>query len=219
MSLNLKDSGGNFKAVPTGNHVARCIRAVDIGTQETEFEGVKSLKHQLILTWEVLGEDSAGVPMTVDYEGSSLPMTISKWFTASLNAKSTLRSYLASWRGRDFTPEELKGFAVDSVLGAFCMLNVTQAEKDGKTRSKVASISPIPAAMKKILPKGVHPLLSFDIDKPDMEVFSTFHEKLQDTIKASAEWKAKHHGIATPKTAESDLDNVPSDAEFEDVPF
>jgi hypothetical protein len=193
MSLTLKDSGGgNFKAVPPGNHVARCIGVIDIGTQTTEYEGVQALKHQLILKYEVLGEDDAGVPMTVDYEGGSMPMTISKWLTASMNQKATLRGWLASWRGRDFTPEELKGFAVDSVLGSFCMLNVTQTEtKDGKTRSKAAAISPVPAAMRKMLPKGVHPLVSFDIDKPDMKVLEEFHEKLQETIKSSQEWKAR----------------------------
>ena len=32
-------SGGDFKPVPAGLHLARCYRIIDLGTQRSEFDG------------------------------------------------------------------------------------------------------------------------------------------------------------------------------------
>ena len=34
----------------------------------------------------------------------------------------------------------------------------------------------------------MHEPVVFNLDEPDMELFSTFHEKLQEAIKRSPEW-------------------------------
>jgi hypothetical protein len=41
-----------------------------------------------------------------------------------------------AWRGREFTPEELKGFHLKNILGAWCMISVVHNENDGKTLRK-----------------------------------------------------------------------------------
>ncbi len=73
------------------------------------------------------------------------------------------------------------------------MVNATQSETNGKTYTNVAGLTPLPGALRNAKPAPVHDNLIFDLDKPDMKVFSTFHEKLQEAIKKTPEW-AKLHG-------------------------
>jgi hypothetical protein len=121
--------------------------------------------------------------------GKEMPLTISKSYTVSLHEKAGLRRDLAAWRGRDFTDEEAKGFDVSKLIGAYCMVNATQSESNGKTFTNVAGLTPLPGALKNAKPAPVHDNLIFDLDTPDLNVFATFHEKLQEAIKKSPEWK------------------------------
>src|ERR1043165_7214119 len=101
----LSDNGNtSFEQPPSGSHAARCIAIIDLGTQRSTYEGEAQIKRQVIVRWELPTE----LMTTGDFQGK--PFTVSKFYTASLHEKSGLRKDLASWRGRDFTPEELKGF-------------------------------------------------------------------------------------------------------------
>lgn len=193
MGLTVSYSASSaFKKVPPGVWVARCVGVIDLGTQEVEFNGEKKLQHKMQLTWEVFGEDENGVELTADVNGKEVPLQISKRYTVSLNEKAALRRDLAAWRGRDFTPEELKAFDVSKLLGAWCMLNVQHNESaNGKTYANVVSITPLPAAMKKSLPHTTTDLVSFDLDAFDGEVFESLPEYVQEVIKESAEYKAR----------------------------
>jgi len=123
-----------------------------------------------------------------------MPLTISKSYTVSLHEKAGLRKDLAAWRGRDFTDEEAKGFDVSKLIGAYCMVNVTTSESNGKTYSNVAGLTPLPAALKNAKPAAVHENVLFNLDDPDLSVFDSFHEKLQEAIKKSPEWAKKYGG-------------------------
>lgn len=199
MGFIAKDSGGNFKRVPQGVFIGRCYSLIDLGTQTTTGQfGIKD-QHKLRLGWELFGEDENGEPLSIDMDGKQMPMTISKSYTVSLHEKAGLRRDLAAWRGRDFTDEEAKAFDVSKLLGAYCMINVTESESGGKTYSNVGGITPLPGALKNAKPEPVHSPVTFNLDEPDMEVFATFHEKLQDAIRNSPEWAALHgNGKGTP---------------------
>lgn len=189
MGFIAKDSGsGNFKRVPPGSHVARCYSLIDLGTQLTTGQYGEKLAHKIQIGWELYGEDEDGNPLTVDVDGKQMPMTIKKSYTVSLHEKASLRKDLASWRGRDFTEDEAKEFDVQNLLGAPCMLSITESETNGKTYSNVSSISKLPSALKNTLHEPVHEKLVFNLDEPDMKIFNNFHEKLQEAIKRSPEW-------------------------------
>lgn len=189
MALTATDpGGGNFKRVPAGSHIARCFSVADLGTQTTSGQYGVSSNRKIRLAWEIFGEDENNEPLVVERDGVVMPMTINKTYTLSLSEKSSLRKDLSAWRGRDFTDEELKGFNVAGVLGVYCMINVTVSDTNGKTYSNVAGISPLHKSMAK--PDPVHLNQIFDLDAVDMAVFNSFHEKLQDYIKASPEWIA-----------------------------
>lgn len=192
MAFLAKDNGGgDFKRVPPGAYIGRCFSLIDLGTQLTRGQFGEKAQHKIRIGWELFGEDESGAPLTIDVDGKQMPLTISKSYTVSLHEKSSLRRDLAAWRGKDFTDEEAKGFDVAKLIGAYCMVNATQTENNGKTYVDVAGLTPLPGALKNAKPAPVHAHIVFDLDAPDMKIFNSFHEKLQDAIRKSPEW-AKH---------------------------
>ena len=190
MGLVAKEGGGgSFTPVPTGMHLARCYRIVDLGTQKTEYLGTVKHLPKVMIQFEVHGEDDAGKPL-VTSKGE--PMSISKNFTLSLAEKATLRKDLQSWRGRDFTADELRGFELKNVLGAWAMITVTKTENNGKEYTNIANINSVPKQIKNAgLPEAFNKLAIFSIDEPDMELFGTFSDGLKAKIMSSPEWQAR----------------------------
>ena len=213
MSFIAKDSGGgDFKRVPPGAYIGRCYSLIDLGTQLSTGQFGEKLQHKIRIAWELFGEDEQGNPLTVEVDGKTMPMTISKSYTVSLHEKAGLRKDLAAWRGRDFTEEEAKAFDVSKLLGAYCMVNATTSETNGKTYTNVAGLTPLPGALKNAKPAPVHANVIFDLDKPDMKVFEGFHEKLQEAIKKSPEW-------AQLQKKASGFEDMPNDDVDGDIPF
>ena len=214
MSLTAKDSGGSFTPVSPGMHLARCYRIVDMGTQKTEFQGQAKHLQKVMLQFEVHGEDDNGKPL-VTAKGE--PMSISKNFTLSLAEKATMRKDLQAWRGRDFTPEELRGFELKNVLGAWAMITASKAlGNNGKEYTNIVSINPVPAAIKKAgMPEGFNKLSMFVISNPDMELFETFGNGLKEKITSSPEWRARSPAPQPdPGSTGSGFDDFDSDCPF-----
>jgi len=189
MGFIAKDKGNaDFKRIPPGSYIARCYLLVDMGEQLSDGKFGQSVQHKIRLGWEVFGEDEAGAPLTVEFEGVQRQMTIGKTYTLSLNEKAGLRKDLTSWRGRDFTPDELEGFDITNILNVYCMLNITTSEKDGKTYTNISAITPLPSALKNAKPAADHEPVMFNLDEPDWQVFETLPEWLSDTIKKSPQY-------------------------------
>lgn len=75
--------------------------------------------------------------------------------TASLSMKSNLRKFLISWRGKQFTPDELQGFDCEKVVGAPAFVQVLQNHKDdGSVYANIESIMPMPPGLEKLKPSG-----------------------------------------------------------------
>lgn len=215
MGFMAKDSGGgNFKRVPAGVFIGRCYSLIDLGTQHSEGAYGAKDQHKIRIGWELFGEDESGEPLTVDVDGKQMPMTINKSYTVSLHEKASLRKDLAAWRGKDFTDEEAKSFDVSKLMGAYCMINVVTSETNGKTYSNIAGLTPLPGALKNAKPAAVHAHIVFDLDKPDMNIFNNFHEKLQEAIKRSPEYARSQGQKHTPSSGFEDMadDNFDSEA-------
>ena len=212
MALIAKEGESNFTPVPPGMHLARCYRVVDLGTQQSEYLG--TIKHlpKVMLQFEVHGEDEAGKPIVT---AKNEPMTISKNFTLSLAEKATLRKDLQTWRGREFTPEELRGFELKNVLGAWAMISVIKTTgNNGKEYTNIAAIMQVPPQVKKAgLPEGHNKLGIFSIEEPDMEMFGTFSDGLKAKIEGSPEWKAR----AGQRYAKEQNDSANSGSGFDDL--
>ena len=218
MALIAKESGGGggeFTPVPQGMHLARCYRVIDLGTQRSEYLGTVKHLRKVMLQFEVHGEDENGDPI-VTSKGE--PMSISKNFTLSLEEKATLRKDLQTWRGREFTDIEKKGFEVKNVLGAWAMISVIKAMgNNGKEYTNIAAIMSLPPAIKKAgLPNGHNELKVFEIDNPDMALFDSFGNGLKEKIQKSPEWQARGDSVApTPsKAPSSGFDDMDDDIPF-----
>ena len=216
MSLTARDSGGgSFTPVSPGMHLARCYRIVDMGTQKPEFQGQAKHLQKVMLQFEVHGEDDSGKPL-VTAKGE--PMSISKNFTLSLAEKATMRKDLQAWRGRDFTPEELRGFELKNVLGAWAMITASKAlGGNGKEYTNIVSINPVPVAIKKAgMPEGFNKLAMFVISNPDMELFETFGNGLKEKITSSPEWRARS---PAPQSAPGSMGSGFDDMDDDSIPF
>lgn len=215
MSLTAKDSGGgSFTPVSPGMHLARCYRIIDLGTQKTEYQGQIKHLQKVMIQFEVHGEDDNGNPL-VTSKGE--PMSISKNFTLSLAEKATLRKDLQAWRGRDFTAEELRGFELKNVLGAWAMITAAKSiGNNGKEYTNIVSINPVPASIKKAgLPNGFNAVAMFVIDDPDMPLFETFGDGLKAKIMASPEWRAHNDGpVSNASFTSSGFDDMADDLPF-----
>jgi hypothetical protein len=74
-------------------------------------------------------------------------------YTLSLSDKANLRKHLEAWRGRKFTPLELRGFDLENLIGVNCQIQVIHnISDDGRTFANVQAIVPANAKAPKIAP-------------------------------------------------------------------
>lgn len=214
-------SNKDFKPVPEGNHTARCYRVIDLGTQDVEFQGEAKQMHKVLIGWELNGEADDGSPLTTD---DNKPLTVSKQYTLSLSKKANLRADLESWRGKAFSDEELLGFDISQLLGVYCMVTVKHDKKGDKTYTNVASVSRWPAALKNAKFKPFNETQQFDVDNPDMAMFETFPEWLQEKIQGCLEWNEPEVETAAPAARQGNSSggartNTGFDDMDDDIPF
>lgn len=183
MSLLAKKTGEdfNYEICPPGNHIAICFSVVDMGVQEVEYQGEKSLKRKVRISWEIPDE------IMKEGENEGKPFSISKTYTLSLSDKANLKADLTSWRGRPFTESELAGFDLFNVLDAPCMLNVTHIlSRDGqKTYAGISSIAQLPKGTSK--PARTNDLRQFSIDAYNQNDWDSLPEWLKEKINFNPE--------------------------------
>jgi len=146
-------------------------------------------------------------------------LSISKTFTASLGENAILRQELENWRSRAFTQEELNGFELKNVLGAWALLSVVkEVGNDGNEYTNISSINPVSSQMKKAgLPDPHNELTIFDMEDPNMELFETFSNKMKEKLQATPEWKERFSNsqsfnpVTAPKKGFEEMDD--------DIPF
>lgn len=196
MSLYVSEggSGGDYKNVSTGTHPAVCSMLVDLGLQQSTYNGESKVQHKLYIRWDVPGERT----------DDNKPLSVGTTVTASLHKKGNLRGMLESWRGRAFTEAELQKFDISTVLGKPCMLNVLEEQKGDKTYSNVKAIMALPKGLPVPALEGKTVLYT---GQP--EVLSTLPEWLQKKI--AAQVKPKEKAAAQPAPTQEQIE--------QDVPF
>jgi len=178
MSLFVSEGGGStIPLLPEDSYPAICCVLADLGDQYNE--KYDNMSHKVAITWELPGE--------LLESGDSRKLT--NVYTASLNAKSNLRKDLISWRGRDFTPEELKNFDLRNIVGVPCLIQVIhKARQDGSKWASIGSIMKLPKGMK--VPEGTVLPLIFDLDDPAAaEKIDVLPKWIQERIMESETWK------------------------------
>lgn len=171
-------STANYSPCPAGAYMARCILIGDLGTVQTDWQGQTKQARKVLLSWEILDDEAR--------RDDGEPFILSKRYTASLHEKAALRKDLGSWRGRDFTPEELAGFDLGNILGQPCMLSVVHQEKDGRTFANIAAIMKCPKGSNP--PAASSALVHWAMDKPDWEAFARLPKRIVEQVQAAPEF-------------------------------
>ena len=141
---------------PNGLQSAVCSDVVDLGEVESAFGGESRMKHMIKIVF-LLNERIPGLyihPHTADevkvpehLEGR--PFGVSRRFTLSLHEKASLRKLIRSWRGREFTSDELrgKGFDLESLIGLPVALSIVHVQSESTDRyfANIESASRLPA--------------------------------------------------------------------------
>lgn len=205
--MQWKDSGGgNFEQAPAGTHIARCIKLIDIGTHKNEYQGQVTFPRQVIIGWELPNE----LITSGEWEGK--PFTVSRFYTASLHEKATLRKDLINWRGREFTEEELAGFDPKKILGAPCMVSLSMNEKQ---KIKVTGVMAIPKGTQ--VPAQINQSVYFSLERDqfNQDVFDSLSDGIKELIKSSPEYKSLVDNEPAIRHANPD----PMDGLEDDIPF
>ena len=139
MPLVIKQ-GQDFEPAPPGLHSAVCVDVVDLGV----LPGPYGAKSKLKIVWQLKMRNKKGERFQVRAT-----------YTQSLYDGANLRRDLTTWRGRDFTPEELKEFDVENLLGVNCQLSVAHglSKSTGRTYAKATVILP-PLKGEKLVPEN-----------------------------------------------------------------
>lgn len=170
MSLKIKETSG--PTVPPGTHIAIAYMLCDIGTQPDTGFGEK---HKVVICFELPHE-------RVVFDGVEKPLSINKFYTHSLSKKATLRKDLVSWRGREFTKEELEGFDLVNILGKPCQVAVGINE-NGK--SVIDAVVAVPKGLK--VEPAFNPLVEYSIEQGRDAVYAKLPEWLRKMIDVAAE--------------------------------
>ena len=204
MSIIVKEQSSRPKAppIPAGMHVATCYYVVDVGTHHFNWQGEAKSNRKVYLGFEVHGERIT-IPAKDGEPEKDLPRAISQDYTISLDKKSNLRKVLDSWRGKAFTPEELKGFDLKNILGAPCMLNLAHS-----VCGQYANIIGVVPMMKGMpTPDAENPPLLFsvgDLKDANADWPENMPKWLIEKAQESDEYKALTAGPAQEAPAEAD---------------
>lgn len=196
------ESSGNFQPIESGTYPARCYSMIHIGTVEEEFNGEKKKQNKVRITWELPTE----LKEFKEGEGQK-PYVMSKEFTLSLHEKSTLRAFLKSWRGKDFTDEEAKAFDITKLLGVPCMVSIGHTEKNGKTYANVNSVSPLLKGY--TMPAQINQTFELNYDNFTLEAFNSLPEFLREKMKRSEEFAKIANALEAVEQEKIDNDDLP----------
>lgn len=201
MSLTVKEGTvSNIPLLDEGTYPAVCNMLVDLGDQYSE--KFDKTSRQVLICWELPSE-------TLD---NGETRRFSKTYTASLNSKGNLRRDLISWRGRDFTVDELKAFDLRNIVGAPCLLQIIhKVGQDGVKRAVIAGIMSLPKGIP--VPGLTDGFVIVDLDEPDAEKkVNALPEWMQERVKGSDTWK--NRTSAPTNTFAADLTAADGDLPF-----
>lgn len=174
------NSGATFTPIPEGTYAAVCNMLIDLGMQYNET--YKKTSRKVLIQWQIPDE-------IIEIDGKEEPRIISRQYTLSLGENSTLRADLASWRGKDFTPQELQAFDLRNIVGAGCLIGIIHKESNGKKYANISSVIALPKGMAK--PQMIGQPTIFDLDTDPLDIVDNLPKWIYETIAKSETYKER----------------------------
>lgn len=137
-----KDTGGGYfeRHLPdVGQHQFVLSKIHDLGMQEVTWNGESKWQHKVMFTYEL---DQKIEDEGSEYNGKR--MLIHEELTLSLGDKAKLAERLQTWRGKELTEDERRGFDITKVLGVQGTMNIMHrtSKTSGREYAVVASLAP-----------------------------------------------------------------------------
>jgi hypothetical protein len=196
-----EQEGSNFVQPPEGTFVARCYRIIDLGTQHDEYQGKPTIRNQVVVTWEL--------PTELMDDGK--PFSVSRFYTNDLYENANLYKDLVAWRGRAFTEEEKRGFDLENILGAPCLITIVHNDKG---KAKVTSVTKLVKGME--CAPQVNKSYTFWIEPWNDAEFEALPDGIKKIIRQSDEVKALYNPQQGTKSAVPGRKEIDPD---DDIPF
>ena len=178
--MRIKDKAKpKLPAMEPGVYMGICMGVIDLGEQYSELFKKYSNKIQFVFEFPT---------ETVEVEGKQEPRQLSKEFTISASKKASLRTFLSSWNGKNYSDEEFEEVELFDQLGKACMVNVVLSENG--EYSNIESVMPLIKGMP--VPESHTAHIRWDMDAWDDEVFGKLPEWVQEKIKKSTQYQKLH---------------------------
>lgn len=191
-----QNSKSNLKSplLDPDNYPARLVQVIDLGLQNSYFDQDK-INHEVMLTYELttefcLDEDDNPVEdkprwlsETINIIDLPIGMSVDEIYNDQYRGKAKM-----VLRSRAFDPKGTLEFDFSEMVGKPCAVTVVQKKKKDKTLKN--EIGGITAPMRGLqIAELINPPKVFVVDEPDMEIFGSLPEWLQDKIKGNLEFK------------------------------
>jgi hypothetical protein len=197
--MKLATSGSGASRAPKvkpGTHVGVLAAVVDVGLQPGT-AAYPAPKRKLWLAWEF---PAITVEFEKDGEKKSYKAQLWRSFSASLNAKATLRKIIESMRGAPFASDgEAATFDPFTLIGINCMVPVSHKQVGDTTYANWGNPVPMPEGMPVLTLSG--PALKFDTDARNDADYSKLPEWLRKQIDNPAKLGAIMPGPAAQDVA------------------
>lgn len=185
-AANIKNNNGNKErveqpVVEPGMYPARIVQIIDIGLQaQRSYEGqAKPPANEIMISYEF-----ADVFM-VDKDGNEVEDK-PRWISEAIplysiqqeKAKSTQRYNAAD-------PDGVYGGDFSKLAGAPVNISVVHKKKGDKTYVNIGAVAPMRKRDADKIPDLANDPKVFDLDAPDMEIFGSLPQWVQDKIKSN----------------------------------
>ncbi len=196
MSLNARKApkgnggGGNKQEpIPAGTYPCRTVQLIDLGIQEQRpYKGEeKPPAHEIMMTYEFLDEFCLGED---GEEQEDKPRWLSETFPLR-NIEQDLAKSTKRYKALD--PNDVHEGDFTQVINIPCDVAVVEnpgkGAHAGKVFNNINNVTTMRPKDAKKAPELVNPPKVFSIDEPDMEVFFSLPDWLQDKIKGNLEYE------------------------------
>lgn len=219
MATAPKASGGgyggesDFEVPPAGTYVGRCIKIIDLGTQDDTYEGTPVKKRKIQFMWEL-----GSTKMT-----DGRPFIVGREFGFSVWKNANLRKVLHDWIGQQLDDAQAEAFDFKNLLGKNCMVCMGP-NKNGKMRVLAISKRPdgkTPGTIAVPAAPAVNEQVAFFLTKEEFDpvAFGKLSEHWRTKIMASPEYGALVGPPPTDGQKQETQQQQPPQGSDDDIPF
>lgn len=207
-----------YELCPSGTHIARLYKIINLGTHDTEWQGQAKTSAKIRLYWELPNEMKE---YEKDGQKVSAPFAISRELTFSMGEKANLRHLVEGMIGTILQEDEAYTFDIEKLLGMACLLTVVHetGKSSGKKFAKVSATAPLMKGME--APAQFNKSELIDTTTLSEEEIRKLPQWLMDQVRDSHEYKRRNGTMITENTGEkSNLPEYPAEnINPEDIPF